>query len=677
VIGYGKSNVLGKNAKPVTPYRRCVPQEEGVPMKKRWFSMMAVVLTAMAASPKVFPVVANIATGMLIESGKSQTEANSPQAPPEGEWVIEAVDLREVKHFSLGSDRGLRVDTAGNPHIAYGGTRLYYAWHDGVDWQYEVADSTVMVGYGASLALDAAGNPSVAYRDSGNSDIKYAYRDGSGWHSEIVDLRGGGHISLALDEEGHGHISFVNQDSLIYAYQDDSGWHTRTVDSQTASDRYWGGLNSLALDEDGYPHIGYYAMYIDQDVMLERNNLRYAYQNATGWYTQTVDSSGRVGAHPSLALDSAGRPHISYRDLDHQSLKYAFLDATDWYSVTVDSSSDVCYFTSLDIDNQDQPHVVYNSGGSEELRYASFDGSDWDLQTVPIEGNPACSPSSIAIADSGDVHIVYEDWSRGYLRYAYYDGIDWQTARVDYETDSLETGTYSSLALDQDGYPHIGYYNAKYESLRHIYKTSPRTWVSNRPRYSPADVGRYTSLAIDGYGYVHVSAYDATNNDLVCAYQDACRWNEMTLRTTNVDDGLYTSLDVTDDGEAYISYYDARFGDLYIANFNHADYHTDKLDDTGDVGKYASLTLDAGGDFHISYYDSTNGNLKYVKAGQTNQAVDSVGDVELWSSIDTDGSENPHISYSGNGLLYAYYDGSEWYTETVDTVGLYLVLAGG
>ena len=515
---------------------------------------MAVVLIAMAASSMVFSVVATPNNSKLIESGEPQTEANSSNALPEGEWVIEAVDWRKAKYIDLGSDRGLRVDAAGHPHIAYGGTSLYYVWHDGVDWQYEIADSAAMVGFDASLALDTGGNPHIAYRDFENSDIKYAYRDGSGWHTEIVDIRGGMYTSLALDNAGYGHMSFASQDGLTYAYQDDTGWYTRTVDSQAALNGFT-GINSLALDDDGYPHIGYYVEYIDVTI---QQNLRYAYQDATGWYTQTVDSSGRVGNHPSLALDSGGYPHISYRDIDNQDLKYAYLDATGWYSVTVDSSVDVGYFTSLDLDSQDHPHVVYNSGDDPYdpgvLHYANFDGSAWDIQAVPIDGDPACSPSSIDIADNGDVHLVYYDYTNGHLRYAYYDEIDWQTALVDSEIDPKERGMYSSLALDQGGYPHIGYYNAKDGNLKHIYKSSAGTWIPDNPNYYPYDVGRYTSLGIDGYGYVHISAYDATNENLVYAYQDASGWNEMTLITTNVDDGLYTSLDVRDYGEAYISY---------------------------------------------------------------------------------------------------------------------------
>ena len=63
------------------------------------------------------------------------------------------------------SDRSLRLDSEGHPHIAYGGKHLYYAWHDGVEWHYETVDGAYEVGMFASLALDAAGRPHISYYD--------------------------------------------------------------------------------------------------------------------------------------------------------------------------------------------------------------------------------------------------------------------------------------------------------------------------------------------------------------------------------------------------------------------------------------------------------------------------------------------------------------------------------
>ncbi len=68
-----------------------------------------------------------------------------------------------------------------------------------------------------------------------------------------------------------------------------------------------GKYTSLALDSAGYPHISYY----DET----NGNLKYARRDAAGWRIETVASDGDVGQYSSLALDATGNPHISYWDV--------------------------------------------------------------------------------------------------------------------------------------------------------------------------------------------------------------------------------------------------------------------------------------------------------------------------------------------------------------------------
>ena len=125
-------------------------------------------------------------------------------------WHIEFVDA--PSRFRDMTDRSLRLDAAGHPHIAYGENHLYYAWHDGTAWHIQMVDSATYVGRYASLALDSAGHPHISYYDETNKDLKYASYDGSSWHIQTVDTTGdvGRYTSLALDASGQPHISYYD-----------------------------------------------------------------------------------------------------------------------------------------------------------------------------------------------------------------------------------------------------------------------------------------------------------------------------------------------------------------------------------------------------------------------------------------------------------------------------------
>ena len=235
--------------------------------------------------------------------------ANSTSAQPPEPWEITCVDC--PKWFGNLTDRGLRLDAQGHPHIAYGGDHLYYATHDGNAWHYETADSSSAVGSSASLALDAAGRPAISYYDSLNQDLKFAYRDGSGWHTQTVDSGGpGGDVGMttALDMDANGRAHIVYSDSthqtLKYARSGTSGWQLEQIG---ATNRQVTAI-SLALDSAGDPHLSYYL----HDPVSSRDDLVYARRNAAGWTLETAVANAGYLWSCSLALDRFDRPHIAY-----------------------------------------------------------------------------------------------------------------------------------------------------------------------------------------------------------------------------------------------------------------------------------------------------------------------------------------------------------------------------
>ena len=98
-------------------------------------------------------------------------------------------------------------------------------------------------------------------------------------------------------------------------------WQIDVVDS--------GGLtNSLVLDVEDQPHVSYFH--------AASGTLRYARLAGSVWLTETVPMAGGGGAFSSIALDSAGRPHISSASAD--TIYYAYATDAGWDSETVVSA---------------------------------------------------------------------------------------------------------------------------------------------------------------------------------------------------------------------------------------------------------------------------------------------------------------------------------------------------
>ena len=60
------------------------------------------------------------------------------------EWNIQSVDAPSL--FSYLGNPCLSIDGTNHPHLAYGGDHLYYASHDGTQWNVEMVDPSEGVG---------------------------------------------------------------------------------------------------------------------------------------------------------------------------------------------------------------------------------------------------------------------------------------------------------------------------------------------------------------------------------------------------------------------------------------------------------------------------------------------------------------------------------------------------
>ena len=337
-------------------------------------------------------------------------------------------------------------------------------------WRIETVDSAGDPAIWTSLALDAAGIPHIAYYLNAG---KYAYRNASGWHSTTFDDMGMD-SSLALGSDGYPRIAYRKLNQMNYAYQDASGWHSQFIYGYVNSYSYC----SLALDEEGYPHFSFYdELRVVLDPVI--GHLGYAYQDGAGWHTEQVpdDTLTFRGLYSSIAVDGEGYTHISYFHASRQDLKYAYQDGSGWHIETVDSEGLVGAHTSLALDDNGYPHISYFYCGETsypqcdayDLKYAYRDTRGWHIETVDSAGE-AGTYTSLEIDRDGFPHISYWDYGNNDLKYAYQDAAGWQIQTVDGQGEDV--GQYSSLALGRDGSVHIGYGDDSNGSLKYAYLES-------------------------------------------------------------------------------------------------------------------------------------------------------------------------------------------------------------
>ena len=101
------------------------------------------------------------------------------------------------------------------------------------------------------------------------------------------------------------------------------------------------------------------------------SGLKYATNLGGSWVYTILDSAGWAGWESSIAIDSAGKVHISYIDTLIIDLKYATDASGSWVCTILDSAGWVGEDTSIAIDSADKVHISYRDQSNGALKYAT------------------------------------------------------------------------------------------------------------------------------------------------------------------------------------------------------------------------------------------------------------------------------------------------------------------
>lgn len=549
-------------------------------------------------------------------------------------WHIETIDPQAGQRTSV----ALALDVSGIPHVAYQvdgqGYPMVIATRDDTGWHLEVvAAGGVYSRANPALVFDAAGSPKlafVAYTTTGKG-VTVATRDpgASAWNQELVAAVDSGDYSLAMamDADGIPHIAWGSSDppdrgTVHHGVRVATGWRVETVDAG-------GDMTGIALsiDPDGHPFIAVSDIGFDSFAgVYYLVQLRVCYRDAAGWHVEIPELSEQRPYSPSLALDHAGRPHISYYDAANGELRLVVRTAPPpmtstppanlpWQATCIDCprAFDSMADHSLRADGQGRLHMAY---GGDHLYYATFDGVTW--QSVVADPAPGVGQgASLALDASGVASIAYYDALNGDLKFAWLEGGAWQNETVESAGD---VGKLASLAIDQAGNPHIGYYDRSQQLLRYATR-SAQGW--RLETVSEEEISSI-SLALFVDGRPNIAFAGA---GLWCAYRDATGWQ----------------LEAVGDPQAY--------------------------------GSPVSLAIDSTGRPHIAFGRSDG--LQYARWDTAGWQVYSVLQGGAQSvSLALDSADVPHISYRHRRDQYREYElrhvtrqasGSTWTTETVDT----------
>jgi len=334
------------------------------------------------------------------------------------------------------------------------------------------------------------------------------------------------------------------------------------------------------------------------------------------WSAETVDDVGEVGAYSSLALDDAGRAHIAYYDATNTALKYAVTDEKIWPSETVDDDGEVGQYSSLALDDSGNAVIAYYDAADDGyLKVATNASGVWATERV---ATAAGLYVSLALDSTGAAHISHVDATAQELLYTTDASGSWVTTTVESLGTDWSLITNTSLALDGNDRPHIGYHplyqGTDNDNQMRYARNLTGTWDFQTIVSEASTEISNGSLAVDGIGNVHACYYyhgwGQYSSALKYATNRTGSWVSTAVEWAGTV-GKYTDLVADEAAVPHISYYSMTEGAVkYAVLFNENWFYT--VVDSGNVGANTSLAVENGNLVQISYQDLGNLDLKFA-----------------------------------------------------------------
>ena len=167
----------------------------------------------------------------------------------------------------------------------------------------------------------------------------------------------------------------------------------------------------------------YYTKAQTDTALTNKANTTDLYQPVLPSAPRTLDSTGYVGWHTSIAIGTNGNPIISYHDDTNGDLKVAACTnptCTTSTNTTLDSTGNVGYTTSITIGTNGNPIISYHDGTNFDLKVAACTNPTCTTSTnttLDNTGNVGWF-TSIAIGTNGNPIISYNDYANGDLKVA-------------------------------------------------------------------------------------------------------------------------------------------------------------------------------------------------------------------------------------------------------------------